>query len=81
MAWCPYWESGARGVFPSHPFHRRLRRLPCKHALAQDGAFYLANIVYQDKTPKLGDKAGVGRGLMIFDLEMYEKAKKAGDTQ
>ena len=27
---------------------------------------------------KRGDPAGVGRGILIFDLEMYKKVKKAG---
>jgi Tol biopolymer transport system component len=26
---------------------------------------------------KRGDKAGVGRGILIFDLEMYERTKKS----
>jgi Tol biopolymer transport system component len=27
---------------------------------------------------KRGDMAGVGRGILIFDLKMYERSKKSG---
>jgi len=32
-------------------------------------------IAFQDA--KRGDMAGVGRGILIFDLEMYERTKKS----
>ena len=47
-------------------------------AWTRHNAFYQGDIVYQDGTApiaKKGDPAGVGRGILIFDLQMYEASK------